>query len=64
MASKTITPEQLKAKFDAEGKTFAAWAQEHGYSRFAVYQVLNGQSKGRRGKAHQIAVDLGLKAVV
>lgn len=57
-----LTPEQLKAKFAREGKTFSGWAEERGYSRFDVYKVINGMVKGRRGKAHQIAVDLGLKA--
>ncbi len=64
MTTEVITPEQLKAKFAAEGRTFSAWAEERGYSRFDVYRVINGMAKGRRGKAHQIAVELGLKAAV
>lgn len=60
--SSVLTPEQLKAQFAREGKTFSGWAEERGYSRFDVYRVVNGMSKGRRGKAHEIAVALGLKA--
>lgn len=62
MAPRTsITPEELKAKFAAEGRTFSAWAEQRGYNRFHVYRVVNGMSKAKRGIGHQIAVDLGLK---
>ncbi len=56
-----MTPEEVKAKFQREGKTFTEWAQEHGYRRTDVYRVLNGLSKAQRGKGHEIAVKLGLK---
>lgn len=59
---KVLTAEQVKAKFAREGKTFSAWAEERGYHRVDVYRVINGMSKGRRGKSHLIAVELGLKA--
>lgn len=52
---------QVKAKFRQEGKTFTEWAAENGYSRHAVYRVLNGFDKGNYGQAHEIAVALGLK---
>lgn len=57
-----LTAEQVKAQFAREGKTFSGWAEERGYNRCDVYRVINGMSKARRGKSHQIAVDLGLKA--
>lgn len=57
-----MTPAQVKAKFRREGKTFTQFANEHGYTRNAVYRVLNGFDKGNYGKAHEIAVKLGLKA--
>lgn len=60
--AKTLTPEQLKAKFEREGRTFAAWARENGYTVNEVYRVTNGFAKAKRGKAHEIAVKLGLKA--
>lgn len=57
-----MTPMQIKQKFRREGKTFAAWAQEHGYEPNRVYRVLNGIDKGHYGQAHEIAVKLGLKS--
>ena len=51
-----MTPEAVKRKFKQNGWTFAAWAKEHGYT-----PVLNGFAKGDRGKAHEIALKLGLK---
>lgn len=60
--AKVLTPEQLKAKFESEGKTFSGWAEERGYTRQDVYRVINGFTKAKRGKAHQIAVELGLKS--
>ena len=40
-----MTPDQVKKKFALEGRTFAAWATEHGYRRHDVYRVLNGLTK-------------------
>ncbi|WP_288843231.1 DNA-binding protein [uncultured Deefgea sp.] len=57
-----MTAEQIKARFKREGKTFTQWANEQGYTRNAVYRVLNGTDKANYGKAHDIAVKLGLKA--
>jgi gp16 family phage-associated protein len=56
-----ITPEQLKADFAARGETYVQWAKDHGYPDWAVYRVINGMNKARRGRAHEIAVKLGLK---
>jgi len=56
-----MTPEQVKAKLRAEGTTITQWAEERGYPRAAVYRVLNGVEKAAYGRAHKIAVDLGLK---
>lgn len=55
------TPEQVKAEFNARGKTFTDWAKGHGFPRRDVYLVLNGQSKCLYGRAHEIAVAFGLK---
>lgn len=57
-----MTPEKVKNRFRSQGRTVTDWANEHGYSRNLVYQVLNGQSKANYGKAHEIAVKLGLKS--
>jgi gp16 family phage-associated protein len=62
MSSKTLTPEQLKAKFVREGRTFSEWARQNGFPPVEVYKVVNGLSKGRWGRGHDIAVKLGLKA--
>lgn len=59
--AKALTSCQVKDKFRQTGKTFTEWALEHGYSRNEVYRVLNGQAKAHYGKAHDIAVKLGLK---
>ncbi|AJC66469.1 MULTISPECIES: DNA-binding protein [Dickeya] len=56
-----MTPEQVKQRFQQHGITVTAWAAENGYSREAVYRVLNGFVKARYGKSHEIAVKLGLK---
>lgn len=56
-----LTPDQVKARFHERGETFTDWAKRNGYSRHAVYRVLNGFDKGRYGQAHEIAVKLGLK---
>lgn len=61
---KGLTPKELKESFQAEGKTFAGWARENGYTENEVYRVVNGFAKGTRGKAHEIAKQLGLKIPV
>lgn len=64
MATKALTSEQVKARFRARGQSIAAWARQHadkGWTLDHVYRVLNGQQKGHRGRAHDIAVALGLK---
>lgn len=57
-----MSPIQVKSKFRREGKTFTEWASENGYPRNAVYRVLNGFDKANYGRAHEIAVKLGLKS--
>lgn len=59
-----MTPEQVKTRFRTRGQTFSDWAKKNGYSPRDVYLVLNGQSKARWGKGHEIAVKLGLKPAV
>lgn len=62
--NKALTADQVKERFRLAGKTFTAWAVENGYTRNEVYRVLNGQAKANYGKAHEIAVKLGLKPSV
>lgn len=62
--AKPLTPAQVKSIFRASGKTVSGWAIEHGYTPNEVYRVLNGQAKAYYGKAHEIAVKLGLKSQI
>lgn len=57
-----MTHDEVKNQLRAEGKTLAQWAKEHGYRPNAVYRVMGGFDKAHYGKAHEIAVKLGLKA--
>ncbi|GAB1439196.1 DNA-binding protein [Providencia sp.] len=59
--TKAISPEQVKANLNLSGITITQWAKDNGYSRNEVYRVLNGVVKAKYGKAHEIAVKLGLK---
>ena len=61
---KALTANQVKERFRQAGKTISEWATENGYTRNEVYRVLNGQAKANYGKAHDIAVKLGLKPIV
>lgn len=56
-----LTPEQVKSRFRERGETVKGWCLERGYSPSTAYAVLNGASKNYRGKAHEVAVALGLK---
>jgi gp16 family phage-associated protein len=56
-----MTPEQVKADFNARGIPVSQWADQHGYRRSDVYRVLNGFTPCTRGLPHEIAVALGIK---
>ncbi|WP_049044378.1 DNA-binding protein [Acinetobacter bereziniae] len=55
------TPEQVKKEFLDNGIPVSDWAAKNNFVPQEVYKVLNGQSKGNFGRAHKIAVALGLK---
>lgn len=57
-----MSADQVKRSFQQRGITFTEWAALNGYKRSEVYRVLNGQAKAHYGRAHEIAVKLGLKA--
>lgn len=57
-----MTREQIKQNFRKNGMTISDWARARGYKPNKVIRVLNGFDKGNYGKAHVIAVQLGLKA--
>lgn len=58
-----MTAEQIKAEFRREGRTLKEFADRHGFRPNDVTRVLNGALKGHRGRAHDIAVAIGLKKV-
>ncbi|AVN18402.1 MULTISPECIES: DNA-binding protein [Acinetobacter] len=55
------TAEEVKQEFIQQGIPVSSWAESKGFTPQEVYKVLNGQSKGNFGRAHKIAVALGLK---
>lgn len=61
MKRKALTPDQVRQRLRQRGQTLTQWAREHGYDRKAVYRVIASVDKGHYGRAHDIAVDLGLK---
>lgn len=54
--------QQVKSELISQGITIKQWAEMNGYNPRFVYVVLDGKIKGTRGKSHEIAVKLGLKA--
>lgn len=53
--------EKVKEDFKRRGETIKSWCDERGYEPTYVSRILNGSIKASRGKAHMIAVELGLK---
>ena len=62
--SQQVELARVRAGFIQRGESIADWARQHGFPPNAVYQVLSGYTCGVRGTAHQIAVALGVKAVL
>ena len=62
--SQQVELARVRAGFVQRGESIADWARQHGFPPNAVYQVLSGYTSGMRGTAHQIAVALGVKAVL
>lgn len=56
-----LTVDQVRERFHEEGRSFAEFARENGFSERLVYSVLKGRGKGLRGQSHNIAVALGIK---
>jgi gp16 family phage-associated protein len=55
------TAEQIRQEFEYSGQSIVSWAKENNFSVHLVYQVLLSNKIPRRGKSHDIAVQLGLK---
>ncbi len=58
------TAEKVKQGFRDRGETLRSWCDARGYDHTYVSRILNGNVKANRGKAHRIAVELGLKKKV
>jgi gp16 family phage-associated protein len=56
-----MEPSEVKARFRDRGKTIRAWARENSFDPALVYAVLAGRILGVRGRAHEVAVALGIK---
>lgn len=63
-ATQLKTPDQVRTELYAQGITLKQWAETNGYPAPEVYKVMSGERKGLYGRAHEIAVKLGLKAPV
>lgn len=61
MSHRLKTPQEVKSEFVRAGVSIRSWALQNGFERGDVYAVLNGSLKAKYGKAHAIAVALGLK---
>ena len=68
MTTKRTTPKthaekaaEIKKNLHDQGITIHQWAEKHGYPVTEVYKVLSGERKGLYGRAHDIAVAIGLK---
>jgi len=58
---------QIREEFASKGWSYSGWAKRHGYSPNMVIAIItdnetNPRLKCLRGDAHNIAVQLGLKA--
>lgn len=57
----TRTVQQVRREFLRKGISIGSWADQHGFSRASVNQVLTGRNAASVGVGHKIAVMLGLK---
>lgn len=55
------TPQDVKNEWRYSGRTLTDWADQHGFHKATVSQVLNGKNTASRGVGHRIAVLLGIK---
>lgn len=56
-----MNAEKVKEGFKNRGETIKSWCEVRNYDPTYVSRILNGGIKASRGKAHDIAVELGLK---
>jgi gp16 family phage-associated protein len=58
----TRTCAEAKAWLEAFGMPASEWAELNGFPKEIVYSVLSGRSRGLRGQAYEVAVELGIRA--
>lgn len=51
----------FRADCEARGESIQDYCRRKGLDYDAMFMVLRGRSKGKRGKSHQVYVALGLK---
>lgn len=56
-----MTGEQAKRKLREEGVTLKQFAEKNGFPYYMVSRVVSGSSKANFGRAHDVAVALGMK---
>ena len=55
------TRTEVREGFKRAGITIRQWASDNKFNERIVYAVISGENKGNYGKAHEVAVSLGLK---
>lgn len=61
-AQQTVrSPSEAREEFRKHGVSVSSWAAAQGFELSLVKDVLAGRVKGNYGKAHDIAVALGIK---
>lgn len=55
------TPTHVKKWMRSNGISATDWANENGFSRWTVADLLRNKRRGYRGEAHKAAIALGLK---
>jgi len=53
--------DEVRKQFKKAGMTIRQWAKDNKFNERIVYAVISGENQGNYGKAHEVAVRLGLK---
>lgn len=53
--------QKVKESFKKRGETIKSWYEARQYDPTYVSRIINGSIQAKYGKAHKIAVELGLK---